>query len=289
MLELIIQGMHRFKKRFASRLNFSQIPLISSLRKIMIFAMRKKIVEDVNGYTMYVDDRDTLALSWHHTFEPVTTDFFKKNIKYGQTVIDLGANIGYFTLLFSGLVGSTGHVYAFEPEPENANLLRKNLELNSIKNVTVIQKAVDSKVTTRLLHINKKNRGNHQIFYEGEYRETIEVQSTTLDDYFSNQDLKIDWIKMDIEGAEVEALQGMKNLIYHNPKLILVTEIFAPGLIAAGSSVEEYILALNDLKFEFEKIDEGLKSINHLPVEELIGSFSSMHSLSHPNIICRRA
>jgi FkbM family methyltransferase len=286
MVEHFIQSLHRIKRRYAGELNLSKIPFVSVIRKKIISMTRKKVVENVNGYTMHVDDIDTLALSWHHVFEPTTTDFFKKNILPGQTVIDLGANIRYFTLLFAGLVGPEGHVYAFEPEPENANLLRKNLKINSVNNVTVIEKAVGNEDSIRLLYRSKTNLGNHQIFDNGENRDTIEIYTTTLDAYFADANLKIDWIKMDIEGAEFQALQGMQKILHQNPHMVLVSEIFAPGLNAAGSSVEEYLSELKDKKFEFELIDENLKRIYPVSSEELIRRFTFNGSI-YPNIICR--
>src|SRR5204863_5866399 len=94
MFENIIHGLHQIKRRYASRLNLAQFPVVKNIRKQIISVARNKIVEDVNGFTMHLDDNDTLALSWHHVFEPATTEFFKNNIQRGQTVIDLGANIG---------------------------------------------------------------------------------------------------------------------------------------------------------------------------------------------------
>jgi FkbM family methyltransferase len=287
MLGKFFQWLHNIKLRYAGRINFARIPLISILRKQIIFLTRRKIVHDVNGYTMHVDDIDSLALSWHHVFEPGTTAFFKNNIHSGQKVIDIGANIGYYTLLFSGLVGEEGHVYAFEPEAESIKLLKKNLEINSIKNVTIIEKAVSNEDTTLPLYLSKINRGNHQIFNSGEGRESIDVKSTTIDSYFENSKDEIDWIKMDIEGAEYNALHGMKKLFKQNPSLKLITEMNASGLKEAGTSVEKYVNALKDLKFTFEEIDERTHKTKSMSGEELIQSFSNGRR-GHPNVVCSR-
>lgn len=88
-------------------------------------------------------------------YEPKTTSLFKKVIREGDIVVDVGAHIGYYTLLASRLVGDTGKVYAFEPEPRNYDLLLKNLELNNVKNVVAIKKAVSNKKGTLKFYLSK--------------------------------------------------------------------------------------------------------------------------------------
>ena len=90
---------------------------------------------------MFLDEHDSLKLSLYpYTVEQ--TDFFKKNIKEGDIVLDLGAHIWYFTCLFAQLVGKSGKVFSFEPEPNNFKLLKKNVEVNGYNQVTIEQKAV---------------------------------------------------------------------------------------------------------------------------------------------------
>jgi len=87
---------------------------------------------------MYIDSRDTTVgtslLKWGF-FEKYETKLFKKSIKRGMVVLDIGANIGYYTLLAARLVGDEGKVFAFEPDPYNYSLLRKNIEANRYNNV----------------------------------------------------------------------------------------------------------------------------------------------------------
>jgi FkbM family methyltransferase len=287
MLDKFLNGLHSLKKKYAGQIDFAEWIFLSSFRKFVIKLSRKKIVEDVNGFTMHVDDNDSLALSWHRVFEPGTTEYFKNNIKPGQTIVDIGANIGYYTLLFSKLTGPHGHVYAFEPEPENIFLLKKNLEINSIKNVTVIEKAVDVCESSTKLFINKKNRGNHRIFDSGDHRKSINIQTTSIDKFFENINVPIDWIKMDIEGAEYRALQGMKNFLQKNNHLVLVTEIFPEGLKQAGSALEEVFSFLQSHNFQFEEIVERKNVLIKKSKDELIREFNLRKNFPS-NIICKR-
>ncbi len=164
----------------------------------------KRDITTVHGYKMFLDRRDSLGLSLRE-FEPEIVKIFKEYIKPGDTVLDIGANIGYHTLLASKLGAK---VYAFEPEPETFKLLQKNVEYNNCVAV-LINKAVSDKNGTVTLYINPDNNGGHSLEYKHE--KSVEVEAVALDEYFP--DLKPDFIKMDIEGAEYHALLGMKRML----------------------------------------------------------------------------
>lgn len=87
----------------------------------------------IAGNTLYLDEHDSLNLAWHHVYEPFETKFLLSQIKEGDVVLDLGAFIGYYTLLFADRVGSKGKVVAFEPSPMNYKILSKNVELYKSK------------------------------------------------------------------------------------------------------------------------------------------------------------
>jgi FkbM family methyltransferase len=187
--------------------------------------------------------------------ETATTELFKKVVKEGNVVIDLGANIGYFTLLAARIVGSKGKVYSFEPEPKNYNYLLKNIKLNNYENVIAIQKAVSDKNEKNKLFICPYESGHHTIKqHEGieayrpdtfnKRKEFIEIETITLDDFFENQEEPIDVIKMDIEGAEMLALSGMNRIIRTNKKLKMFVEFFPLLIEKMGNSPREFIRKL---------------------------------------------
>ncbi|MFP6900024.1 MAG: hypothetical protein VCA36_03710, partial [Opitutales bacterium] len=109
VVQKIYQGLHSFRKTFLPFLKAKHIPFANTIiGKIM--AMRMKRITTKHGFTLYLDDADSLALSYNKEYEPEETQFFIDNIKEGMRVVDVGANIGYYTTLFSRLVGSTGSV-----------------------------------------------------------------------------------------------------------------------------------------------------------------------------------
>lgn len=211
----------------------------------------KSSVVEIQGSKMYVDPQG-LPKSFGRTFqayilrsghEELTTEMFKKVVKEGDIVVDLGANIGYFSLLAARLVGNRGKVYAFEPEPVNYSLLLKNIELNEYANIVPVPRAV-SNVSGRVkLFLDDKDTGAHTIYPHGR-GESIEVQSVTLDEFFEDREQRIDVIKMDIEGAELAALSGMERVIKGNENLKMFIEFYPPGIRRRGDPPEEFICRL---------------------------------------------
>jgi FkbM family methyltransferase len=143
--------------------------------------------------------------------------------KKGETVIDCGAHIGKYTILASKLVGPKGKVIAIEPCPENYRILMSNLKLNKCKNVYPINAAVwekNKKVRLFLADISSK----HSMRIKS--KNFIDVRGIRLDSLFKNLKLKkVDWIKIDVEGVEIETvkslgkdLEKVKNIIIETKK-----------------------------------------------------------------------
>jgi FkbM family methyltransferase len=245
--------MQRFKKitflilrKLASVFSGTKITQIFFLRRFYNYLLRffhpkeeeeKTILIEFQRQKMYVDPIDTWIyqpLLKTGILEREVTKLFIENVKRGMTIIDIGANIGYYTLIAAKLIGKKGRVYAFEPELSNFNLLIKNIKLNNYKNVIAIQKAVSDRDEKTRLFLSESNREGHRIYNLKEGRRFIEIETTTLDNFFKNREGEIDVIKMDIEGAEIAALKGMNNILKANQKLKLFIE-FVPFILSKGS------------------------------------------------------
>ncbi len=175
-----------------------------------------------------------LDILWN-LYERETVAVFKQNIKPGMIVIDIGAHIGYFTRLYSSLVGAKGMVYAFEADPENFSLLEKNTR--RLTNVKIFPLAITDSVGTVDFYHYPDKAGCHSTLPNVplDYKkEKITVACSNLDSVLTNLNIdRVDLIKMDIEGGEGAALRGMEKTLAGSTPLRLVVE-FAPAWIRAA-------------------------------------------------------
>ena len=211
---------------------------------------------EVNGNRMYLDSRDSLGLLGNQRYEPDEIEFAKNSIHKGDVVLDIGAHIGYYTLFFASLVGERGKVYAFEPDPDNFALLKKNVELNGYRNVVLEQAAVSNQSGRTRLFLCDYNKGMHRIYDSKHSKRAIDIGVLRLDDYFSDYDGKIDFIKMDIEGAELSAVQGMSSLLRKNRQVTIVTEFTPANIRGFGAEPEHYISLLADSGFSWHDLND---------------------------------
>jgi FkbM family methyltransferase len=137
----------------------------------------------------------------------------------GSTVLDLGSNVGFYTLLAAELVASSGRVYAFEPVQRNIEFLRRHIALNKMTNVTVIQAAVCESTGRRRFQFHKSAAMGH-LSDAGQ----TEVSTVTLDDFVFKWGASPNAIKIDVEGAELSVLKGAREMLsQHRPALLLAT------------------------------------------------------------------
>ncbi|MCA9682302.1 MAG: FkbM family methyltransferase [Myxococcales bacterium] len=208
-------------------------------------------------------------------WEPLESNLFFSELKPGEVVVDAGANIGYYTLLAARLVGPTGHVYAFEPEPEAVALLRRNVALNGYDNVTVVPKALGREAGTLQLFLAKKNRGDHRIYDPSGKREAIDVEVVALDDYLETQGVThVDLMKIDTQGAECTILAGAQRLIANHPELAIIMEYTPHSLVAMGEEPKDCLEGLAGAGYVFRDIREWEHRLTDTDVETLLRSYS---------------
>ncbi len=189
--------------------------------------------------------------------EPQVQQALVDHLRPGMTFYDLGANIGYFSLIAARLVGPTGRVISFEADPEIAERLRKNLARNNFSHAHVEQKAVWSETTTvsfaRVDPATSPDRGLGHVSPDSS-RDTITVGAVSLDRYVTAEDCP-DFLKCDVEGAEGEVFQGANRLLAERRTILLVemhcpenhrtlTEQFVRLGYAVRNLDENHVLAL---------------------------------------------
>ncbi|MBA7507590.1 hypothetical protein ES706_06310 [subsurface metagenome] len=242
---------------------------------------------EVQGHRMFLDSKDSLGLFPFGVYEPFRTEIIKQQIQKGNVVLDIGANIGYFTLIFAQLVGERGKVFAFEPEPDNFALLQKNMEANGYQNVILVKKAVSNKARKVKLYLSEDNKGDHRIYDSHDGRKFVEVEVITLDEYFKDYDLKVDFIKMDIQGAEGGALEGCSLLIERNRNVKIITEFWPIGLKRFGTKPEEFLMLLTKRGFELYDVSEQEHRFEPVDVTTLLEKYTPEKG-NHTDILCVR-
>jgi FkbM family methyltransferase len=168
------------------------------------------------------------------TWEPEVLKAVTTTLKPGMTVFDIGAHIGYYSLLFAKCVGPAGRVISFEPLPGNFALLQKNVALNSTENIKLHNCAVYSRSEKIIINVadDQPNPGSGSLYNQKGARQ-YHVDATTIDDFCKNSAIQPDIVKMDVEGAEHDVLIGAeKTIARYRPQLLIELHHFDGNLAA---------------------------------------------------------
>ncbi len=211
----------------------------------------------VNGHRFYHTGHPCALNMASGLYEPKTVRLVHRLLRSGMTFVDVGAHLGWYTMLAARAVGRTGHVYAFEPEPSNFDLLRHNVAVNGYGGcVTLVRKAI-CETPRRVSIFTSKEDSAYSSMYAtpGVGTESFEVEATSLDHFFSERAWPhVDLIKIDIEGAEGTALRGMVELSRRTPDLKLIIEYIPALLAAAGDTPRRLFAGLEELGFHRRSI-----------------------------------
>ncbi len=190
-------------------------------------------------------------------YEPLELELFKDAIASGMTVLDIGANIGWYSIIASRAVRDVGVVHAFEADPRNLLHLRANVRLNGCTNIAVVDAAVADGPGTCSFRMAEKPTYSSRYMSMGDMAvtKTIEVDTVAIDDVLA-KDLTVHVIKMDIEGGEAAALRGMDTTLRASPNLKMFIEYEPLALEAAEESPEEFLGVLQSLFEDISVIDE---------------------------------
>lgn len=167
----------------------------------------------------------------------------------GRLFVDVGANFGWYSLIFSLCAQSTGRVIAIEPEPENLRLLQKNILANNAKNISVITSGVGATDGVAELSLNKQwNPGMHSLRQNIEATDKVKIKISTLDEILKDIPGEIDLLKMDIEGFEVDALLGATETLARTQRALVE---YTPSFIKACGRDPLQLLSIFD-SFHFK-------------------------------------
>jgi FkbM family methyltransferase len=211
------------------------------------------------------------------SYEPHVTGFMRRRLQQGMHVIDVGANIGYFTILAATLVGPEGRVTAFEPNSENARLILLDIEINQLKNVRLFPVALSNTTGAAYFspHLGSNGGFLPRTLHTLQDPKCIVVPTFRLQELVSD---RIDFVKIDVEGAESMVVDGGWSLIERDRPL-LVSE-FSPEMLGriSRTSAAEYLhrfLRIGYRVFVLERIKEDGVGVEIVDVDHFVSAYGS--------------
>jgi FkbM family methyltransferase len=186
------------------------------------------------------------ALASGEFYEPEVSYFITNVLEEGDTFIDVGGHVGYFSMLAAHAVGSEGHVYTFEPEPRNAAHIREHIVLNGVANVELFEEALGDEEGEAELHVNADNTGGHALWDVGAHpfnaqsrvhHEVKMVRRGTLGQLLARTtDQRVRLVKVDAEGSELKILKGAMLLLMARKVPYVICEINEFALQKMGAT-----------------------------------------------------
>lgn len=223
-----------------------------------------KASDTLGGFTFICDLRDSLMREVCFTgfYEPQETLLVQRLLRKGMTVVDVGANWGYFTLLAAHLVGDRGRVLSLEPDPRLVSLLRQNVEINGLRHVTVLPQAASDRNTALSLAGYNEGRGNfglsRLVASDHPSEDRFQVLGARLDDVLEAHGIEtIDLLKMDVEGGEAAALAGLVGTLRAGRVKWLLLEVHPVQLAEDGRSADDVLAAMQEHGYRGWRIDHG--------------------------------
>jgi FkbM family methyltransferase len=233
-----------------------------------------------------VDAFVTPYLLQDRLWEPGETANIADRIRAESTFIDVGAHVGYYTLLAARLVGSNGLVVAFEPEPKNFELLIANVGLNRLENVVCFSFAVSDLTAPAKLYLAGDNTGDHRLADDGN-RPSIEVRTIKLDE-LDGLVPPVGFVKLDTQGGEEAAIRGMETLLAASPEVELSLEFWAHAIRRNGQSPPDVLAYYRSLGFAVALQDAELPGARPTDDAEIIRLCERKDGLAHVNLMLTR-
>jgi FkbM family methyltransferase len=231
--------------------------LLASFNRLPVWRRRL----DVWGFTLTPPTLDRWLYLWMHRLGcmgQAERVLLTRLVQPGMQVADIGANLGLYSLLLTRLVGPQGRVYAFEPDSLMASALRANLAANGAAHAEVFAGAVGAAPGSAILQRHAVNSGDNRIALSPGtplHFGPASVPVWALQDALRGR--RLDFIKMDIQGWEGEALRGIGGLLDANPGLRICLEFWPHGLRLAGTEIAQLAATLRQLRLQVTVADQG--------------------------------
>ncbi|MFO0415601.1 MAG: FkbM family methyltransferase [Bacteroidota bacterium] len=288
--EYFIHQAHRLKHSLSVTRPFTGRGILMKWSDKIIGSPSKPIIlKTLHGFKLFIDpiidNGVERSIFYTGTYEAGTLYIFKQILSSGDVVIDVGANIGLMTLYASSRIGENGYVHAFEPEPDTFKILSQNCALNKKSNIKINKIALGREKKTAIIYPNLDiNRGSSSLVRQDNTNGKI-VNVIRLDEYLHLKQLdSLKLIKIDVEGYEIEVLEGGREIFKSDRAPIICIEY--SGQIASEDSLAGIYDLIIQMGYSIYKFSESkgveckLKQVNgknEMPLHDNIFCFKKNH------------
>ena len=229
------------------------------LRDITNWIIKKllPIKVKIGKYFLYLNPNDPVVSGaiFFKIYEKSESKFIQSACFKGMNVLDIGANIGYYTAIFSQLAGENGNVIAIEPDIESFKYLTKSINTFHYKNVLSFCLAASDSKKQLPLFLSKENRGDNRLYSTNQKRSSIIVNCLTVDELLKETKIEnLNLIKIDVQGYEPKVLKGMKNVVKSSKGLTILTEFWPKGILEAGENPKEFLMMMRKMQFQLYEL-----------------------------------
>ena len=251
-------------------------------------------VPSLGEFSFYVHRRSDIYISGDllrdRIWEPFETKVFCRLCKQGDFVVDIGANIGWYSVIASRLVGVTGKVVAFEPDPTNLQILKKNVAISAkAGEVEIHNLALADCKSSQELFLSPNNLGDHRLFDDGTGREVVVVEVDTLDRFFGSGPRRPTLVKSDTQGSEAKILSGAAKLFAEGWRPVLILEFWPYGLTNSEDEPLLFFRQLTSLGYDIYEVNEGNPKLARLLDDGMrtrLESYLRVETMGHTNLLC---
>jgi FkbM family methyltransferase len=233
--------------------------------EIITFDKGQKIALELDDWIPF-----NIFLTGIYTQEKTELLYFLSSLRKGMTVLDIGANIGYYSLLAAARIAKNGKVHSFEPVRETYSRLQQNITLNEFKNIEAHRYIIHDHIGEMDIFVaDKSNTGSSSLSRSMEnFSNTVQkVQTITIDSYIKSRQIKsVDIVKIDVEGSELFVLKGMRNLLKRD-NMKIFTEINGENLKKQNTTPQDIANLLKNYDYFPYKITE--KGIEKIKAQEI--------------------
>lgn len=211
----------------------------------------------------------------------------KEQISAGDVVVDVGAGMGFYTLIIAEKIGPNGRIYAFEPDPKNFNELKKNVAKSGYQNIILENKAVSERSGKIKLFVSEYFKGDHRTYgIPNDQLQSVDVETVSLDDYFKNYSGRMNFIKIDVNGFEASVFRGMKNLLARMKDVKILTEFYPVGLSRCSTDPREYLSFFKANNFTVFHLNDDAGRVELAEENRLLREYT-VEKENYTNLLCR--